>query len=316
MGSYCNIATLAPSGRSDRKSIDLEAYAKVNLFLRVGPKRADGYHDIATLFQSISLADRIHIECRTGVTRGAFLLSVSDPAIPTDEKNTIHKAHRFLCGRYPAARTARFRVRVQKRIPVGAGLGGGSADAAGFLIGACRLLGLKPPTSRKDLDAISRLVGADVPFCMKGGTAGGMGRGEILKPVKPLPARKVFLVIPAARVSTKNAYRDIDRRRRTKNLTTAVYARSLCLVVGAIRLRQVVSESLNDFQRPACQAHPDLAQIEEKLRRYGLSSMSGSGSAFFVLPKRNVSLRDIRSDIPTSAAVIESRFVRRGVRMV
>lgn len=295
--------------------VHLQAFAKINLFLHVGPRRPDGYHEILTLFQSISLADRIRIRMvRSAAERPAGLtLRMSDPRLPVGDQNTIRRAYRYLCARVPAACRVRFDVRVAKRIPVGTGLGGGSADAAGFLMGACRLLNVRPPTSSRDLREIARSVGADVPFCLTGGTAIGRGRGERLKSLSPLPSRRLFLVIPSARISTQEAYDRLDRAHAAKNLTRALSARSLRRVVSILRKGKSADLQVNDFQEVACRAHAELANVAGALSAFGMSAMTGSGSAFYVLPRPGVSLRKAKSTFP-SVPVLESRFVRGGVR--
>lgn len=297
-------------------TIHLLAHAKINLFLRIGPRRPDGYHEILTLFQSISLADRIRLRIIRGkaLSGGRIRIAVSGAPVPTDRRNTIARAHRFLCEKIPAARGVGFDVHVRKEIPVGTGLGGGSADAAAFLIGACRLLNVPPPISRNDRKEIAGCVGADVPFCMLGGTAVGRGRGERLKPLSHLPRRRLFVVIPDARISTRSAYSLLDRtrgRRPSKNLTKPLSARSLNLVVDAVRKGVHSNVILNDFQRPACSANRPLAQLADRLSRFGLSAMTGSGSAFFVFPRRAAGPVQVRSAV--RASVLEAAFVRRGV---
>jgi len=243
---------------------------------------------------------------------------MSDPGIPAGAGNTVHRAHRFLCERVPAARSVGFDVRVVKHIPAGAGLGGGSADAAAFLTGACQLMGAGPLTSRADLIAVAGAVGADVPFCLLGGTAIGRGRGERLTRLPPLPPRRVIIAVPRARVSTKLAYDLLDRSRGRKNLTKALSVRSLYSVVRSIRRGhgvRVRSGLINDFEPYLCQLHAELAEVREGLGRFGPAAMTGSGSAFFVLPDRGVRLPRIRAAAP-GAALSEARFVHRGVELI
>lgn len=297
--------------------IFLRAFAKINLYLRVGRKRPDGYHDILTVFQSISLADRLRLKIgpRPAEKIAGLKIHMSDPRLPADERNTIYRAYRFLCGWAPAARKVAFDVRVEKRIPVGTGLGGGSADAAGFLAGACRLLNLRPPSTRKEMRDIAREVGADVPFCMLGGAAIGRGRGEILRRIPPLPPRRIFLAIPASRVSTRDAYSRLARSRASKNLTNPLSLRSLKEVVGALRKGQTIESMLNDFQPPACRANRELAKVAEGLSRLGVSAMTGSGSAFFVIPVGPLHPREVRA-AAGRAPVLEARFIGRGVEFL
>ncbi len=290
--------------------LHLRAHAKINLLLRVGPRRRDGYHGIVTLFQSISTADHLCIRRRTGQSAGGLRIDVDDPTVPADSRNTISKAYAYFCRRHPEARDDRWEVTLHKKIPHGSGLGGGSADAAAFLIGAAQLLGVR--ALRCSRAAIAREVGADVPFCLTGGTALGRGLGECLLRRRPFPAYRVFLVLPNIRISTKEAYDALDRLPRRKNLTKAVSAHSLKAVDWGIHHKLTPPQCPNDFQSQACLAHGEMAQLADRLSPLGYSAMSGSGSAFFVIPKTGVDLKIIQS-AAGRAAGIEARFARRGV---
>lgn len=255
--------------------VRLRAHAKINLYLRVGPRRRDGYHGIVTLFQSISLVDELTIRKCSG---SGLRLSLSDKRIPADETNTIAKAHRWLCARRPEARRYRFDVRVKKQIPSGAGLGGASADAAGFLHGACRLLGVKLPNDPKSL---AREVGADVPFCVMGGTAIGKGLGERLTRLAPLPRAAVRIRPCTLKVSTADAYRLLDSRHRP-SLASAM--RDIRRIIADLRAGRSPSVRLNDFEPPVFRRHARLSRRSQNLSRHGWTMMTGSGSALILLP--------------------------------
>ena len=169
--------------------IEARAHAKINWSLRITGKRADGYHDLETVFQTISLHDTLILREADRLT-----LSCDDPSIPVDESNLIVRAARAL------GKTAAIELR--KRIPAGGGLGGGSSDAATTL----RVLG----GDRSDLADIALSLGSDVPFFLIGGTAYATGRGEILTPMPPIAA-SLLLVLPEERVMTKDAFARITR---------------------------------------------------------------------------------------------------------
>ena len=188
------------------------AYAKLNLTLDVVARRPDGYHDIDSVMQSISLHDLLWIErtdCR--------VFDVVGPPIEGD--NLVLKAARELEG--ATSRQLPFTIRLFKRIPMGAGLGGGSADAAAFLKAANQLYGLK--LNATELAEIGERVGRDVPFFLTGGTARATGLGSTLSPLRTLTGWTRFLVIcPPIQVSTRTVYEAVDGRFQTGNRTPAV----------------------------------------------------------------------------------------------
>jgi 4-diphosphocytidyl-2-C-methyl-D-erythritol kinase len=169
--------------------IEARAYAKINWSLRITGKRADGYHDLETVFQTISLHDTLVFR-----ESGELTLTCDDPSIPVDETNLVLRAARAL------GKTAAIELR--KRIPAGGGLGGGSSDAAATL----RALG----GGRADVPELALSLGSDVPFFLVGGTAYARGRGEILTPMPPVHAA-LLLVLPEERVLTRDAFARITR---------------------------------------------------------------------------------------------------------
>lgn len=179
--------------------------AKLNLFLDVVGRRADGFHDLVTVFHEIDLADELDVAVLPpgGPSRIVFeLVGDAAPDVPHDATNLAVRAARALLDRSGSA--ASVRMRLTKRIPSGAGLGGGSADAAGALRAGDRLCGLATPPSAL-LDAASRL-GSDVPFLLRGGSAVGRGRGELLTPAAARPLR-FLLLVPTFQLATAAVYR-------------------------------------------------------------------------------------------------------------
>jgi 4-diphosphocytidyl-2-C-methyl-D-erythritol kinase len=193
------------------KSITLPAFAKVNLDLRILGVRADGYHDLRTIFQSLLIHDLITF---TRV-QGAFSITCDDPKLPTDRRNLIWKAASLLwrtAGRSRGDTPRNVSVELKKRIPSEAGLGGGSADAAVALLGLAAIWGLDV-----DLPTLSRLatsIGADVPFFLVGGTALGLGRGDDIYPLTDLPRSYAVIVRPRFGVSSAEAYTWYDTETR------------------------------------------------------------------------------------------------------
>jgi 4-diphosphocytidyl-2-C-methyl-D-erythritol kinase len=241
--------------------ITARAFAKINLDLRIVGVQADGYHQLHTTLQSIALHDVL----RFTEARGPFVLESDDPACPA-AGNIVERA---ALGLWQAAgRTgspAAVRVRIEKRIPVAAGLGGGSADAAAALRALSRLWRVRLPP--KEIQAIAASLGADVPFFLRGGTAAARGRGDLVSPVTDRPRRWAVVATPPFGVSTVDAYRWFDDDESK----------------GVARRRH--GRRVNDLQPPVVARHPEIGELVDSLQRSGAlhAAMSGSGSAVFGL---------------------------------
>lgn len=173
-----------------------KGYGKINLALAITGRRADGYHNIDTIFQSIGLCDAVTVS-----EADVFELTCSQPSLACDETNLAYKAWKALC---PYKKdNQQVAIHIEKHIPIAAGLAGGSTDCAAVLRGLNRLWGLG--LSEKELCRIGAGLGADVPFCICGGTMRGTGIGEELKRLPPLPAWPVVIVHPRVPVQTKQA---------------------------------------------------------------------------------------------------------------
>ena len=234
----------------------VRAYAKINLSLRVMGIRPDGYHELRTTFQTIALHDTLTIRQR----RGPFALRCDDPACPSDSTNLVWRAAESL--RSAASRGAALsglEISLAKRIPMKAGLGGGSSDAAAALRALAALWRVKPPVVR----SVARALGADVPYFLEGGTALGLDRGDTLYALADLPPAWVTLVLPSFGVSTVEAFGWWDEA------GPSAPAR----------------EGQNDLQAPVAARHPEIARSVRALARAGAfhAAMSGSGSAVFGL---------------------------------
>ena len=248
----------------------VQAFAKINLSLHVLGRRDDGYHELRTIFQSIALFDTLTIRR----IRGPFRLTSSDPALPLDERNLVWRAAAAIwkaSGRRGQPRDVA--IDLNKGIPVAAGLGGGSSDAAAALRALASIWRIETPR----LPALASTLGADVPYFLEGGTVLGLERGDLLFPLRDRPRMAVVLVLPDFGVSTAEAYGwlDEDRRRPAEALVRRP--------AKAFAIR----EEGNDLEAAVAKRHPAIARIVGALRRAGAdhAAMSGSGSAVFGLFK-------------------------------
>jgi 4-diphosphocytidyl-2-C-methyl-D-erythritol kinase len=255
--------------------VTVRAHAKINLDLRVLGTRPDGFHELRTVFQAIALHDTI-----TCVPReGPFAIECATPGVPLDGSNLVWRAAEALWRALRRAGTVRdVMVRLEKRIPLQSGLGGGSADAAATLVGLVRAwrITVKPA----QLTDVAATLGADVPFFLAGGTALGLGRGDEIYPLADLPRHWVVLLVPGFGVSTGDAYGWYDEERA---LTRGPSMREPQHVPGPWPSR--AAQMINDLEAPIARHHPEIDQMKAALRRTGAvaAAMSGSGSAVFGL---------------------------------
>lgn len=261
---------------------ETRAPAKVNLFLRVFDRRPDGYHELETLFQAVDLVDEVRVE-RGG---GSVELEVRGADLGPIEDNLAYRAATRLLSE--ARITEGVGIRLTKRIPAGAGLGGGSSDAAAVLRCVALLFGFSHEETL--VRRIAGELGSDVPFFLcRSPLAAGRGRGEVLEPLEPLPEVHLVLVTPPVHVSTAWAYRAFDEARRRR---AASGGRSL---LGQPRgWQDVVADAHNDFQAVVAEEHAQVARSLTALAETGaeLAMMSGSGAASFGLfPDRATSAR-------------------------
>jgi 4-diphosphocytidyl-2-C-methyl-D-erythritol kinase len=267
----------------------VSAAAKVNLALEVLGRRPDGYHEIATVMQAVDLSDRLVLE-----DADVFELSTSDPELPVDERNL---AYRAAVAMREAAKVERgVRIALDKRIPVAAGLGGGSTDAAAVLVGLNRLWGLRWPAAR--LDALAVELGMDVPFFLRGGAALATGRGERLAPLGSA-ALALVLVNPRFGVSTAEMY---------GRMTPAMYsdgarARALAGALNARGVSRVAASLYNGMEAAARAAYPPIGQMQAALVAAGAlaAAMSGSGPTVFGLARSPEQARQIQRRVARGA---------------
>lgn len=255
----------------------LPAFAKINLYLRVlGRRPSDGLHEVHTLLQTISLCDYLTFDLRDEGFELGFGSNSDAVDVPLDETNLITRAARLLTEKYAVRSGAR--VTLEKHIPIQAGLGGGSSNAAIALLGLARLWDLK--VSDAELTALAATLGADVPFFFSGGTGLGTGTGATITALSDAPAKSVLVVMPDARVSTIEAYRRLAMPFLTKKTSVAILSGSHT----ESTIKQVFDNVLrNDFEPVVFEMHQSIAHAKRMLYEHGATHalLSGSGASVF-----------------------------------
>jgi 4-diphosphocytidyl-2-C-methyl-D-erythritol kinase len=260
--------------------------AKVNLALDVLGKRSDGYHEIATVMQTVDLFDRLTLEAAPTIS-----LEADDPALPTDERNLIVRAAMLLRKASGADRGARIQLR--KRIPVAAGLGGGSSDAAATLWGLNRLWGLR--WSRARLVELAAQLGMDVPFFLTGGAALATGRGERVKPLTRAGSYALVLVNPCVPLSTREVYERVPAGWRAEPSGAQRVVEALA-TGNAARVGAALTNQLEAF---VARVFPPVDRMKAALMAAGAlgSAMSGSGPTVFGMARSLDHARQIRQRV-------------------
>lgn len=265
--------------------IKLKANAKINLSLKIIGQRPDGYHNIQSEMQSISLYDEIILsEAPSGIN-----VICDEPQIPIGPQNIAYKAAQQLLKEIKSIRG--LTIEISKNIPSGAGLGGGSADAAAVLWGINEMQGR--PVSEENLLAVAGEIGADVPFCLIGGRAEATGKGENLKKLNPLPEFCVVVVKPDFEVSTAWAYAQWDNLKNKPS-----------------------PQSDNDFEAVVGTKYPQIMEIKNKLLTLGCykAQMSGSGSAVFGLIRdRSAGMQVVRQIKDLYPRVLICHSINKGI---
>lgn len=252
--------------------IRLLAPAKINLFLAVKGLRADGYHDLATVMHQVSLCDvvQIKIDEKPGIR-----LITTNPELADDEGNLAYRAAALFMKK--AGLEQGVDIFIEKHIPLGAGLAGGSADAAAVIKGLNLIMGA--PFNDKDLLAIAEMLGSDVPFCLYGGTVLAWGRGELLSPIAAAGEPHFVLVKPPFSLSTADVYSTWDKRgeRCYPPVTDMVEA------LGRGDWRKVGASLYNSLETVAAGQHHEIPEIKARLLSLGAEGalMSGSGPTVF-----------------------------------
>ena len=258
-------------------SVQEKAYAKINLGLKILRKREDGYHDILTVMQIVDRCDLLSFEeARSGIE-----IASSCPDVPEGPDNLVYRAADRL--RWETGYDRGVRIEMEKRIPIGAGLGGGSSDAAATLRGLCRLWDVDIASEK--LHPIAASLGSDVPFFLRSGTAVASGRGEILYYVSAPEPISYVLVYPGFQISSGWAYRNLKM--------PLTFGGKYINFVSSMRDTGVLSKAFyrsveNDFSRLVEEHHPAVRDIRERLMGLGAfkASLSGSGSTVYGIFER------------------------------
>ena len=259
------------------RSLSLPSYAKVNLSLRVLGRRPDGYHEIQTVLQAVSLHDNLTIAA-TSEDRIEF--ACDDLTIPGDAANLVVKAAQALRARFGV--TLGCQIRLQKLIPAQGGLGGGSSNAAVTLLALSRVWEL--PAAHDDLFELAAGLGADVPFFLAGGCALATGIGTQLTPLPDRPKHHLLIVTPAASVSTADAYKALKAPALTTPDPASILAISRTQAVFSDSGLRVLCDHLeNDFERVIFDMAPEIRRVKEALIQAGArcALLAGSGSSVF-----------------------------------
>jgi 4-diphosphocytidyl-2-C-methyl-D-erythritol kinase len=260
------------------------AFAKVNWGLRILDRRADGFHELRTVYQTISLADRIELAWTPG-RAGKIVLNCNRKDLETPDNLVVRAADALL---QRTGSRGSLHISLRKRVPDGAGLGGGSSDAAAALTGLSRLLNKPPPP--EILTEIAAALGSDVPFFLQGGRAIGVSRGEEVYPLPESPKQWLLLLTPHLHSSTPEAYRDLAKARQgsltplDKPRIISVFSSGIG-VPGGRAAQSPVGALANDFEETVFHRFPKLVVLKSRLIKVGArdSTLSGSGSALFGL---------------------------------
>lgn len=267
------------------------SYAKINLALKVLGKRPDGFHDLCSIFQTVSLCDRMTFIPRDD---GRIVLTCNEPSIPTDGRNLAVRAAESL--RLWSQKNTRepglnkgVTIRLFKKIPAGAGLGGGSSNAASTLRALLKLWNINGLTGKK-LNRLAASIGSDVPFFLTGGTCLVAGRGELVKRIRNLPKFHIVIIFPGFQVSTAWAYSRLNLALTKPSGYSKILVRRFGSAVGPDRISGLLH---NDLEPPVIACNHRIFEAKRELMESGAlnSLMSGSGSAVFGIFKDMVSAR-------------------------
>lgn len=257
-------------------NITLPSFAKINWTLEILGKRPDGYHEVRTLLQTISIADELTFE----LAEQGISISCDHPEVPCDETNLVYRAAKLLSDFTGAGLGAR--IRIAKRLPVAAGLGGGSGNAAVTLLALQRLWNVQ--VAPRDLFSLAAKLGADAPFFLVGGTCLGVGRGDEIYPLADIDEEFLLLVNAGIAVPTRDAYAKLPAE-LTKPEAVIKMPLSFEAAYATMARPGAPVPLINDLENPVFARHPTLVEIQRRLKQAGARGvlMSGSGSTLFAI---------------------------------
>lgn len=255
------------------KSINEKAYAKINISLDVKGKRPDGYHEMLMVMQTVTLCDEVYVELREGEKSSALC---DLRFIPSDDRNLAVRAANAFFDAMGIGSVGAF-IRIGKNIPVGAGLAGGSSDAAAVLRALNTLY--DKPFDRSRLEALAANVGSDVAFCVSGGTMLATGRGEVLLPLPPLPDCSIVICKPEFSISTPELFKKLDSVKLRCHPDSA----GICEALSDGDLMKLSRRMYNVFEDIPDRRMSSIAEIRSRMLDHGAlgSIMTGTGSAVF-----------------------------------
>lgn len=284
------------------KGVVVRVPAKVNLQLSVGPLGTDGFHEVVSVFQAISIFDDVTV--RYGVEGSGIKLSVSGSTthgVPTDSSNLAFKAAQLMVERHQA--TPDLEIHLKKEIPVAGGMAGGSADAAGVIVGIDALCDLS--LSRDEMERIAAELGSDVPFSIAGGIAIGRGRGDQLTPALARGTYHWVVAMSGSGLSTPSVYKECDRLREGSVISNPRTSDSLLQALRAADARGVGEYLTNDLQAAACSLRPALRLVLDVGEEYGALGgiVSGSGPTVVFLVEDEERALDLTVALSASGVV-------------
>jgi len=261
----------------------MRAFSKINLILDVLMKRPDGYHNLRSVMQTLALHDTVTItvEAETLIDNKYFNLTCNDPNLPTDDRNLVARAAKFIIQEYNISQP--IRIHLEKRIPQAAGLAGGSSDCAATLVGLNNLFNLNIPLHSsgqctKSLVSMGQRFGADVPFCLLGGTALAEGIGERLTPLTPHPHCWVVLACPDIPVSTVEVFNNWK-----PGITSPDNIPAMVQALSHGDLKKIAANFNNNLTQITTKTHPIILEMINEMKTQGAlnAAMSGSGPTVF-----------------------------------
>jgi 4-diphosphocytidyl-2-C-methyl-D-erythritol kinase len=273
--------------------LKIPSFAKINWTLEILGRRADGYHELRTILQTVEVCDQLSFTA----TEKELVLTCDQPEVPCDETNLIYRAAALLRELTGCDKGAK--IELQKRIPLGAGLGGGSSNAAITLLALARLWEVE--VAPRDLFRLGAQLGSDVPFFFFGGTGVGIGRGDEVYPMADIVAEHLLLVNPGVHVPTREIYGNLP-----SELTSPVPMNKMpfSLEAAYARMRGAhwnlrPGDLQNDLERPALALYPLIGQVKQRLRELKAAAvlMSGSGATVFAVFESEAARAQAKHDL-------------------